>query len=42
MIQPADDIARNMLEAFIANEPYVWMGKDRTGVSTALSEISAD
>jgi myo-inositol-1-phosphate synthase len=40
MIQPADDIAHNMLEAFIANEPYVWMGRDRTGVSFATS--SAD
>jgi myo-inositol-1-phosphate synthase len=40
MIQPADDIARDMVEAFIANEPYVWMGKDRTGVS--LAESSAD
>ena len=32
-IQPNDAIAREMLEAFIANQPYEWMGVDRTGVS---------
>lgn len=29
-IQPPDDIARDMLEAFIRDEPYVWEGKNRT------------
>jgi myo-inositol-1-phosphate synthase len=29
-IQPSDDIARAMLEAFIKDEAYVWQGKNRT------------
>lgn len=29
-IQPSDDIARAMLEAFIKDEPFVWEGKNRT------------
>lgn len=29
-IQPSDDIARAMLEAFIRDESYVWEGKNRT------------
>jgi myo-inositol-1-phosphate synthase len=29
-IQPADDIARDMLEAFIRGEEFVWEGKERT------------
>jgi myo-inositol-1-phosphate synthase len=29
-IQPPDDIARNLLEAFIRDEAYVWQGKNRT------------
>jgi myo-inositol-1-phosphate synthase len=29
-IQPPDDIARNMLEAFIKDEPFIWEGKNRT------------
>ncbi len=36
-IQPNDAIAREMLEAFIANQPYEWMGADRTGVSLAVA-----
>lgn len=29
-IQPPDDVARDMVEAFIQDEPYVWEGKNRT------------
>ncbi len=29
-IQPPDDVARDMVEAFIKDEPYVWDGKNRT------------
>ncbi len=29
-IQPPDDIARDMVEAFIRDEAFVWDGKDRT------------
>ncbi len=29
-IQPNDEIAKNMVEAYIRNEPYVWEGRDRT------------
>ncbi|MBI5668612.1 MAG: inositol-3-phosphate synthase [Chloroflexi bacterium] len=32
-IQPPDDVARDMVEAFIHNEPYVWDGKNRTGTA---------
>lgn len=28
-IQPPDDVARDMLEAFIRDEPYIWQGKNR-------------
>jgi len=34
-IQPADDIARNMLEAFIDNEDYEWMGENRSKGTSA-------
>lgn len=30
-IQPNDDIAHQMVEAYINNEPYDWQGKNRTG-----------
>lgn len=29
-IQPPDDVARDMVEAFIRDEPYIWQGQDRT------------
>lgn len=29
-IQPPDDVARNLVEAFIRDEAYVWQGKNRT------------
>ncbi len=29
-IQPNDEIAKNMVEAYIKDEPYVWEGRDRT------------
>jgi len=29
-IQPNDEIAKNMVEAYIRDEPYVWEGRDRT------------
>lgn len=29
-IQPPDDVARDMVEAFIRDEPYIWKGHDRT------------
>jgi myo-inositol-1-phosphate synthase len=29
-IQPPDDVARDMVEAFIRDEPYTWEGKNRT------------
>ncbi|MCU0499384.1 MAG: inositol-3-phosphate synthase [Anaerolineae bacterium] len=33
-IQPPDDIARNMLEAFIRNESFIWEGQERTRGTT--------
>lgn len=33
-IQPPDDVARNLVEAFIRDEAYVWQGKNRTRPDT--------
>jgi myo-inositol-1-phosphate synthase len=38
-IQPADDIARDMVEAFIADEPFVWQGKNRTRPETTQADV---
>ena len=38
-IQPPDDVARNMLEAFIKGESFVWQGLDRsTGTGARKKE----
>ena len=34
-IQPPDDVARDMVTAFIKDEPYVWKGKDRNHTDPA-------
>lgn len=41
-IQPADDIARDMVEAFIKDEPYIWNGKNRTRPETTRADINED
>lgn len=37
-IQPPDDVARNMLEAFIHDEEFVWQGRDRTRPSGTTAQ----
>lgn len=39
-IQPPDDIARDMVEAFIRDEAFVWQGKNRTRPETAAGDAS--
>lgn len=41
-IQPPDDVARDMLEAFIADEPYYWQGKNRTRPETTRADLNED
>ncbi|MBZ0291042.1 MAG: inositol-3-phosphate synthase [Anaerolineae bacterium] len=41
-IQPPDDIARNMLEAFIKDEPFFWEGKNRTRPEVTRADMNED
>jgi myo-inositol-1-phosphate synthase len=42
-IQPADDVARNMMEAFIRGEDFVWQGIERThGIGGEKATIAGD
>lgn len=41
-IQPPDDIARNMVEAFIRDEPFIWQGKNRTRPEITRADVSED
>ena len=39
-IQPNDEIARSMVEAFIRGDSYTWQGQDRTGGTAAHTDES--
>jgi myo-inositol-1-phosphate synthase len=41
-IQPPDDIARNMLDAYIADEPFMWQGKNRTRPEQTRADVGED
>ena len=41
-IQPPDDVARDMLEAYINDEPYIWEGKNRTRPEVTQADVSED
>jgi len=41
-IQPPDDVARDMLEAYIRDEPYIWKGKNRTRPETTRADLNED
>lgn len=41
-IQPPDDVARDMLEAYIHDEPYIWQGKNRTRPEVKQADNSKD
>lgn len=41
-IQPTDDVARDMLEAFIRDEPFFWEGKNRTRPEVTRADMNED
>jgi myo-inositol-1-phosphate synthase len=41
-IQPADDVARDMVEAYIRDEPYIWEGKDRNHPNADAPDAPAE